>query len=143
MEQKDQEVIYISLNDIPEVLTRKQFIRYFLRGQSYVSYTNKDCTIVQCKSTANRSITDLHKIVMSRFINTNFENVVRIVRDFIDEDNSVILVWCTQIEKVVLKYVTNKSSKWATEYSIANHFHKTGLDGYSLADYEKLMNNLE
>ena len=45
MEQKDQEVIYISLNDIPEVLTRKQFIRYFLRGQSYISYTNKDCTI--------------------------------------------------------------------------------------------------
>jgi hypothetical protein len=142
MNQNNQELIYVSLNSIPLTSTRKQFIRYFLRGKAYISYSDPECTIEQCKSTANRSITDLHRIVQSRFPKTSLEQVIKIVKQFMDEDKSIILVWCTQINKPVLKFVNNKTSEWISKYSKDNYFTKKGVDGYSLKDYEEIMKKL-
>ena len=142
MNQNNQEIIYVSLNDVPQTSTRKQLVRYFLRGKAYVTYSNEECTTKQCKSTANRSITDLHKIIISRFPKTTFESVLKIVKQFMEEDKSVILVWCTQINKAVIKFVNNKSSEWISKHSKSNYYTVTGIDGYSLADYEEMMNKL-
>ncbi len=142
MNQNNQEVIYVSLNDVPLTNNRKQFVRYFLRGKAYITYSNTACTEIQCKSTANRSITDLHKIIMSRFPKTTFEAVVKIVKQFMEEDKSVILVWCTQINKPVIKFVNNKAAHWISNHSKSNHYTEKGVDGYSLADYEEMMNKL-
>lgn len=38
MNQNNQEVIYVSLNDVPQTTNRKQFVRYFLRGKAYITY---------------------------------------------------------------------------------------------------------
>lgn len=142
MNQNNQEIIYVSLNDVPLTSTRKQLVRYFLRGKAYLTYSNKECNVEQCKSTANRSITDLHKIIMSRFPKTTFESVLKIVKQFMEEDKSVILVWCTQINKPVIKFVNNKSADWISKHSKNNYYTVKGVDGYSLADYEEMMNKL-
>ena len=142
MNKKDQEVIYVSQNDVTLTSTRKAFVRYFLRGKAYVTYSNEECTEIQCKSTANRSITDLHKIVMSRFPKTTFEAVVKIIKEFMEEDKSIVLVWCTQINKPVIKFVNNKAASWISNHSKENYYTKKGVDGYSLKDYEEMMNKL-
>lgn len=142
MNQNNQEVIYVSLDDVPQTNTRQQFVRYFLRGKSYKTYTNPECTNIQCKSTANRSITDLHKMILSRFPKTTFEAVIKIVKNFMEEDKSIILVWCTQINKPVIKFVNNKSAEWISNTSKNNYYNHKGVDGYSLKDYEEIMNKL-
>jgi hypothetical protein len=142
MNQNSEEIIYVSENDIPLTNTRKQFVRYFLRGNAYITYSDEECTIKQCKSTANRSITDLHKIIISRFPKTTFEAVIKIVKQFMEEDKSVILVWCTQINKPVIKFVNNKTASWISNHSKENYYTKKGVDGYSLKDYEEIMNKL-
>ena len=142
MNQNNQEIIYVSLNDVPQTSTRKQLVRYFLRGKAYVTYSNEECTNKQCKSTANRSITDLHKIILSRFPKTTFENVIKIVKQFMEEDKCIILVYCTQINKPVIKFVNNKSAEWISNHSKNNYYTTKGVDGYSLADYEEIINKL-
>ena len=142
MNQHSEEVIHVSLNDIPPTNTRKQFIRYFLRGNSYNTYLDQDCTKLQCSNNTYRSITDLYKIVKSRFPKTTFETVVKIVKEFMEEDKSVILVYCTTIQKCVVKFKPNKSGKWLSDYSKKNYYENKGEDGYSLKDYEETMKKL-
>jgi hypothetical protein len=134
-------MIYIKLEDIPKTRTRTQLIRVFLRGVGYKSYYNKECTQVQCENSKFRSITELHEIVQSRFENTSLEAVVKIINTIIEESNSVILIYCTQVEKVVVKYVANKAAQWISEYSLKNYYTKKGVDGYSLKDFQKINEN--
>lgn len=138
---KNEMVIYIRESDVPLTSTRKQLIRYFLRGKAYKSFTNQECTSEQCKATANRSITDLLAIVRSRFPKTSLETVVKILKEFMQEDKSVILVWCTQINKVVIRCVNNPTSEWISNTSKNNYYENVGVDGYSLHDFEQMMNN--
>lgn len=142
MNQNNEEVIYVSLNDIPPTNTRKQFIRYFLRGNSYNTYLDENYEKLQCENNAYRSITDLYKIVKSRFPKTTFETVVKIVKEFMEEDKSVILVYCTTIHKCVVKFKPNKSGEWLSKYSKNNYYEDKGEDGYCLKDYEEMMKNL-
>jgi hypothetical protein len=140
-------VIYVKESDVPLTHNRKQLIRYFLRGKSIPTYDDPECTKLQCdgkgqdtKVNAFRSITDIHMIVKSRFPNTSLEGVVKILKTFIEEDKSVVMVWCNMINKVVMKYYNNDSGKYLTKYSKENYYDKKGVDGYSLADYEQIIN---
>jgi hypothetical protein len=142
MKQNEQEFIYVSVHDVPLTNTRKALIRYFLRGKAYATYSDKECLIEQCKPTANRSITDLYKIVLSRFPNTSFESLLKIIKEFMEEDKSIILIWCNDICKPVIKFVENKSAAWISDFSKKNYYHSKGVDGYSLYDYEEIMNKL-
>jgi hypothetical protein len=140
--QEQEKVIFIKESDVPLTNTRKQLVRYFLRGKAYTSYADKECISVQCKCTANRSITDLHSIIISRFPKTSLEAVVRIVREFMNEDKSIILVWCTQINKVVIRCINNPTSEWISKTSRNNYYTSKGVDGYSLKDFENIMTEL-
>lgn len=138
----DETVIYISESDVPSTTTRKQLMRYFLRGKTYKSYTDAACTQLHCKASTNRSITDLLAIVRSRFPKTSLETVVRILREFMLEDKAVILVWCTQIKKVVIRCINNPSAEWISSASRNNYYTGKGVDGYSLKDFEEMMQAL-
>jgi len=142
MKQNNEEFIYVSENDVPITKTRKSFVRYFLRGKAYKTYSDKECLIEQCKSTANRSVTDLHKMILSRFPNTSFESVIKIIKEFMNEDKSIILIWCNNINKPVMSFVNNETSDWISAFSKKNFYYSKGVDGYSLYDYEEIMNKL-
>ena len=139
---KDETVIYIKETDVPTTSSRKQLVRYFLRGKAYTSYLDKECTIVQCKATANRSVTDLLAIVRSRFPSTSLEAIIIILKEFTQEDKSIILVWCTQIKKVVIRCVNNPTIQWISNTSKSNYYTNTGIDGYSLEDFELMLKTL-
>ena len=134
--------IYIKESDIPKTGTRKDLIRKFLRGVVYPSYLDTECTQVQCQGSKFRSITELHEIVKSRFPVTSLKAIIKIIYQIIAEDQSVILVYCTQVNKVVLKYQPNKSAEWISNYSRKNYFTTKGEDGYSLEDFEEIKETL-
>lgn len=140
--------IYIKESDIPKTRNRKDLIRKFFRGQIIPSYTDPECTQLQCDGKgesgrgSSRSITELHEIVKSRFPITSLKAIVKIVYQIIEEDKSIILVWCNKINKVVVKYVSNKSSVWMSEHSRKNYLTIKGEDGYSLQDFEEIKETL-
>lgn len=147
---KNEKLIYVKESDVPLTNTRKQFIRYFLRGKSIPTYEDKDCTKLQCDgkgedthATAFRSITDLHMIVKSRFPKTSLEGIVKIIYEFINEDKAVVLVWCKMINKVVVKYYNNPNGSYITKYSRENYTDTKGVDGYSLRDFDNIRKNLK
>lgn len=134
--------IYVKLDDVPETRTRKDLVRRFLNKTSPRSYSDAACTILQCDYGKYRSITELHEIVMSRFPKTTFDAMIRIVGELIAEDAGVSMVYCTQVNKVVLKYFDRPTRTYMTDYSRKNFLTKKGVDGYSLNDYEKIKENL-
>lgn len=134
--------IYIKEEEVPVTKTRKALIKLFLRGK-YMTYSDKECTVAQCKIGAYRSITDLHQIALTRFPITSFKAILRIVIECMKEDKSVSLIYCTQIQKVVLSYNYSLGGAWATEYSIKNFFKTKGVDGYSLEDYQKIIDEFK
>ena len=141
-------MIYVKESDVPKTRTRKNFIKKFLIGKKISSYQDLEFTIVQCNGKgenvegASRSITELWELTKSRFPATSMKAMVKILFEIIQEDQSVVLVWCDKIQKVVVKYVPNTSAQWITNYSVKNHYNKKGVDGYSLADYDEIKNNL-
>jgi len=140
--------IYIKESDVPKTGTRKDLIRKFFRGQIIPSYTNPECTNLQCDGKgesgkgSSRSITELHEIVKSRFPVTSLKAIIKIIYQIIEEDKSIILIWCNKINKVVVKYEPNKSANWITNYSRKNYFTQKGEDGYSLEDFEEIKETL-
>lgn len=137
------ELIYIKESDIPVTRTRQDLIRKFLRGVSYTSYSNPECTIVQCENGKYRSLTELHAIVCARFPKTSFEAIIRIVFEMIEKENSIVLVYCTTVNKVVVKYEPNKAARWISVYSEKNYSNTIGIDGYSLNSIKKIKDNLK
>jgi len=137
------ELIYIKESDIPLGKTRQDLIRKFLRGVSYTSYSNPECTIVQCENGKYRSLTELHAIVCARFPKTSFEAIIRIVFEMIERENSIVLVYCTTVNKVVVKYEPNKAARWISAYSEKNYSDNIGVDGYSLNSIKKIKDNLK
>ena len=141
-------MIYVKEEDVPKTKTRKNFIKKFLTGKRIPSYQNPEFTIIQCNGKgenvdgASRSITELWELTKSRFPATSMKAMVKILFELIEEDKSVILVWCDKIQKVVVKYVPNTSSEWISKYSLKNHYTKKGVDGYSLADYNEIKDKL-
>jgi hypothetical protein len=148
--KQSEKIIYLKETDIPLTHNRKQLIRYFLRGKSIPTYDNKECTKLQCDGkgkdngvTAFRSITDIHMIVKSRFPKTSIEGVVKILDEFIKEDQAVVLVWCKMINKVVVKYYNNPNASYITRYSRDGYIDTEGVDGYSLRDYDKMRKDIK
>ena len=141
-------MIYVKEEHVPKTKTRKNFIKKFLTGKRIISYEDPECTIIQCTGKgenidgASRSITELWELTKSRFPATSMKAMVKILFELIEEDKSVVLVWCDKIQKVVVKYVPNTSAKWISNYSLKNHYTKKGVDGYSLADYNEIKDNL-
>lgn len=134
--------IYIKESDIPKTKTRTDLVRKFLRGVKYNSYFDELCTKLQCEGGRYRSISELHEIVKSRFPNTSLNAMIRIIYQLIEKDKHVVLVYCTTVRKVVVKYEPNSASNWISDYSRKKYLTIVGDDGYSLKDYEDIKNNL-
>lgn len=136
--------IYIKEDDIPLTKNRKTFIRNLIMNGGAITYLDPECTHVQCdKKNAYRSITELLLIVRSRFKITSLKSVITILKELIEEDKRIALVYCTQINKVVVKYIKNIPTTYGiTDYSRRNFYDKKGIDGYSLKDYEDIYKSL-
>jgi hypothetical protein len=140
---KKIDLIYVKLNDIPETKTRKGFIKKILTSKGVLTYTDEGCTQVQCaKKGAFRSVSELHLIVRSRFNLTSLKALLKILKEIIDEEQCVALIWCTQIHKVVVKYQENVPKEYITQYSKSNFYETKGVDGWSLKDYNDIINQL-
>ena len=141
-------MLFVKKEDVPKTKTRKNFIKKFLTGKKISSYEDSQFTIIQCNGEgenvdgASRSITELWELTKSRFPFTSMKAMVKILFELIEEDKSVVLVWCNQIQKVVVKYVPNTSAQWISIYSLKNHYTKKGVDGYSLSDYNEIKDKL-
>lgn len=141
-------MIYVKESDVPLTRTRKSFIKKFLVGKQITSYHDAEFKNIQCDGKgescegASRSITELWELTKTRFPATSLNAVVKIIYELIRDDKFICLVWCNKIEKVVVKYVPNTSSKWITDYSLKNHYTKKGVDGYSLKDYNDIKESL-
>lgn len=135
--------LYINQKDLPKTVTRKEMIKLFLSGKSYVTYSDSNREVIQCDTGRYRSVTDLHRIVKSEFPLTSLNAIIRIIKELIDEDACVSMVYCQQINKVVLKYYNKATQNYMTKYSVKNFFERKGEDGYSLKDFSEILNNLK
>jgi hypothetical protein len=63
-------------------------------------------------------ISELHAIVTTRFKFTSLQALVKIIKDVITEEKCIALVWCTQINKVVVKYMKNVHADYITTCKI-------------------------
>lgn len=137
------EKIYIKENDIPLCKYRKTLIKALIMQKGVITYSDPECNVVQCSNkAAYRSISELHMIVRTRFKFTSLEALIKIIKEIIEEEKCIAVVWCTQINKVVVKYMKNVSSEYITSYSRDRFYTVKGVDGYSLKDYEELYNKL-
>lgn len=134
------EVIYISTSK--EFSTRKDLVQYLLTSK-VASYNDKNCKDKQCEAGRYRSVTDIHKIVLSRFPKTSFKAMLRIIAELIDENMDIAMIWCTQVNKVVVRYITNSERKYITSYSKDRYYESAGVDGYSLKDYATIINDIK
>lgn len=134
------EQIFVKESDIPVTRLRKQLIKALIMQQGVITYKDKECKVIQCdKKTAYRSITELHIITRSRFKFTSLQAVVKIIKEIIEEEKCIALVWCTQINKVVVKYLKNTPAEYITKFSKTHYYKSKGVDGYSLKDYEDMI----
>lgn len=134
-------MIFVKETDIPKTKTRKAFLKRFLVEGGYKTYTATG--EIQCENPkAYRSVTELHAMVCTRFKNTSLKAIVRIIDEIIQEEKNIVLVWCTQVNKVVIKRVKNTPQEYITDYSKRNYFNSKGVDGYSLKDYEDIRNSI-
>lgn len=134
-------LIYVKESDIPIFKTRKAFLKNILKSKGVITYSNKDCTVIQCnKKSAYRSISELHLITKARYKFTSLEALLKILKEIINEEKCISLVWCTEINKVVVKYMKGVPGTYITTYSRDRYYTSKGVDGYSLQDYEKIIN---
>jgi len=135
--------IFVKTSDVPLTKTRQQFIRAFLVNKAMVTYHNLSCTQTECYAGKNRSITDIHRITLSRFPKTSFDAIVRIIKDLIDHDALFRMTYCTQINKVVLMYVSESRREYSSPYADKNYIDTKGVDGYTLRDFKTEIENLK
>jgi len=133
--------IFVKTSEVPETKTRKAFIREFLKNKAFTSYSNLSCTNIQCRPGANRSVTEIHQLTLSRFPKTTFEAILRIIKELIDEDACIRLTYCTTIKKVVVMYAKAQHGYSSTN-AVSHYLDTKGIDGYTLREYEEVINNL-
>ena len=137
------EQIFVKESDIPVTRFRKQFIKTLIMKGGVVTYKDKECKKIQCdKKSAYRSVSELHILTRSRFKYTSLQAVVKIIKEIIDEEKCIALVWCTQINKVVVKYLKNTPAEYITKYSEERYFKSKGVDGHSLEDFSNIIKSL-
>lgn len=135
--------IFVKTTDVPLTKTRQQFIRAFLANKAMITYHNLSCTEQQCKAGANRSISEIHRITLSRFPKTSFDAIIRIVKDLIDHDALFRMTYCTTINKVVLMYVSQARREYASPNAEQNYLNTVGQDGYSIKMFKNEIENLK
>ena len=135
-----EELIYCKEEDVPLTRTRKAFLREFLLTTP-ATYNNDGSLDTQPKK--HRSVSDLHKLVRSRFKKTSINAVMRILGE-LNNDEQLKLVYCNTINKAVI-FTTDispalfrKRGGFVTVHSKANHYETIGIDGYSLQYLEEL-----
>lgn len=136
--------IYIKESDIPLTKHRKAFIRKLILNEGAITYSDPEYTIIQCeKQNAYRSISELHAMVKTRFKLTSLRSLIKLLKELIEEDKRIAIIWCSQINKVVVSYIKNKPTNYGiTDYSRERYFTIKGVDGYSLKDYEDIYKSL-
>lgn len=133
--------IFVKTADVPITKTRQAFIRNFLANKAMTTYENLSCTQVQCRPGANRSISEIHRITLSRFPKTSFDAIIRIIKDLIDHDGCYRMTYCTTINKVVLMYTSKAERKYISP-NATQYFTKVGVDGYSIEMFENEIKKL-
>lgn len=124
---------------------RISLVKLFIKEKP-ATYSNPECTIVQCRAGAFRSVTELLEIVQTYFPKTTLEGLMKIITKVIEQNKNVELIWCTQVKKVVLKYNTNsglQKEQFVTKYSLDRYKDTKGEDGYSISDYLKIINKIK
>jgi hypothetical protein len=140
---KITEKIYVKETDIEITKTRKAFIKRLITQKGVVTYSDSNFKTIQCDNkSAYRSISELHIIVKTRFKLTSLKSLIKIIKEIINEEKCIALVWCTQINKVVVKYMENSNGYYITDYSKSNYYESIGVDGYSLKMYDDIYNEL-
>lgn len=134
--------IFVSLKNIPKTHTRIDFVEKFLKGK-FVTYSDEEDFEVQCNVGRYRSISELYYMTTTRFPKTSFIGFLKVVQKLIKKNKNVILVYCTTIEKVVLRYTSDVYSGYVSTYSKKNHFQKEGVDGISLQKLEEIFTKNE
>lgn len=135
--------IYVKESDIPSTKTRKAFIKHLIMQGGVVTYNDPQYKSIQCdRQDAYRSISELHIIVRTRFKITSLKSLIKIIKSIIEEEKCIALVWCTQINKVVVKYMRNVNADYITTYSKDRYYESVGVDGYSLKDYAAIYDSL-
>jgi len=135
--------IFVKTADVPLTKTRQAFIRGFLVNKAMQTYSNMSCTNIECYAGKNRSISDIHRITLSRFPKTSFDAIVRIIKDLIDHDALFRMTYCTQINKVVLMYVSEARREYSSPHADKNYLDQKGVDGYTLRMFKEEIENLK
>lgn len=144
----NKQILYVKESELPSTKTRKAFLKAFIMNGGYNTYFDKECTKIQCNKVSQggnnsyRSVTELHAILQSRFKLTTLKATVRILKEIILEEKNIVMVWCTQIKKCVIKYYKNMSSQYMTDYSKDRYYTTKGVDGYSLKDFDDIYKSL-
>lgn len=132
--------IYIDIRKAGGHYNRKSLIRKFIHDKPE-TFHDQECTRTQCKPGGFRSVTELLEIVQTYYPKTSLEGLLLIINQLIAEGEPVALIWCTQVNKVVLKYVTPQQRAFVTKYSLDRYANSKGVDGYSINDYINILNN--
>lgn len=119
---------------------RKSLIKYFIKEKP-ATYSDTNCTIIQCEEGKYRSVTELLELVQTYFPKTTLNDVLLIIKRLIDEGHYIALVWCTVVNKVVVKYVDVQTFNFVTNFSLNRYLNNKGVDGYSINDYLQIINN--
>lgn len=121
--------------------TRKDFIIDFIKNQ-YETYSDENCSILQTEKGRYRSLSELY-ILVSTYYKTSFNGFIKIIKDLMDKEYKINLVWCTTVKKVVIKYEKEVPEGYITNYSLKKYYNEIGEDGYSLKQIEEMFNKLK
>ncbi len=130
----------IYIRDKKSAYNRKTLVRLFVHEKPE-TYHDAECNSVQCRAGAFRSVTELLEIVQTYFPQTSLLDILKIIRQLTEEGENISLIWCTQVNKVVLKYVDPQFRAFMSQYSLDRYKRSKGVDGYSIQDYQNMLNN--
>mgnify|MGYP003636082607 CR=1 FL=1 len=121
--------------DVPQTITRKEFLRSFLAKRPSTYFLNGR---EQASSKTHRSFTDLLAITKNRFPRTSLQAIIRIIAQ-INIEGGCDVIWCTQIKKFVVRGgYSNPGIPFVTKYSIKYFEDKVGEDGISFKTLMKI-----
>lgn len=129
------------LNIDKKYRTRKELLKYVLCERP-ATYSDSENTTLICGANCNRSITDLQEICNGYFKITSLKAVVRIIKELMDSGLNASFIYCTTVNKVVILNDSTYRENYITRFSRRNHYYDKGVDGYSLEDFENIINNL-
>lgn len=134
--------IFVKLEDVPKTNTRIDFVEQFLKGK-FKTYLDEDGNELQCNKNQYRSVSELYYMTVTRFPKTSFNGFLKVIQKLIKKNKNIVLVYCTMINKVVLRYTDNSSAQYITKYSMDRYFDTKGTDEISLQKLQKIFTKNE